>query len=603
MQWHGVSLAVPGRTLIEPSDLALPPGSRVGVVGDNGCGKSTLFKAIAGEHPWEAGRVVYPKHWRCVRVAQWLTQAKACSVIECVCHHDARWTRMMALQDTANIAQTAQAWDAFHAYKDQVQGASLRQQAESILQGLGFSQDALQRPVTDFSGGWQMRIQLAKALFAPSEILLLDEPTNHLDMSAIIWLESWLKSSQSLILFVSHDHAFLDHVSTHILSLAHQRLTLVPGHYSHFLKHEAHTKKVALRQQQKEAEKRKVDEAFVTRFRAKATKAKQVQSRIKQMEKAPATVIEKTAEYPSLVFQEAHALQGEVIRLTGDLSYGSSCTLQSVNCVIEAGNRLAILGENGAGKTTLLRALMGEGPLLSGHYHCHPNASLAYVSQHHLQDLPETSSAIAWCMQQTDMTERDSRHYLASYCFTQQRVYDPIRLLSGGERVRLALALVMYKKPNILMLDEPTNHLDLRMRARLIQALQAYPGTVVMISHDRQFLQACAQHAWWVHQGRVSPLKTDIATWLSRVDQPEQAVSQPPTGPKSRVSHQALKRLERAIERAIAHKKTLEDALASSDLGYQGDALVKRKKIHAEYQEACQTLDHLEQSWLEAQDE
>ncbi len=506
------------RLLLSDVDLALHAGWRIGVIGRNGCGKSSLFAAIQHEIEPDRGDIELSGKLRIASVAQ-ETPGLPDRAIDFVVSGD---TEVHAVLVAEAAAMAAEDWDgvaAAHQKLAEINGYDATARAGKLLHGLGFPSSTHERTVAEFSGGWRGRLNLAKALMMPSDLLLLDEPTNHLDLDAVLWLEQWLLKYPGMLLMISHDREFLDGVGTHMLHLNDGRAKLYTGGYTDFERQRAEQ----LRQQQIAFEKEQAERAhlqsFIDRFKASAAKAKQAQSRVKRLAKLAGTEAVRAERQIHITFSDPVKLPNTLIRLNHvDAGYGDLRILRDVGFGLEAGDRIGLLGPNGAGKSTLVKTLVGELALIAGERTAHPDLELGYFAQHTVESLHEGQSPIDHLREIAPGTSlQDFRDYLGRWNFAGNRAFEVIDGFSGGERARLALALIAWRKPNVLLLDEPTNHLDLEMREALAEALAIFPGAIVMVSHDRHLIGLVCETYWRVADGKVEPFKGDLdeyASWL-----------------------------------------------------------------------------------------
>ncbi|HSH42695.1 MAG TPA: ATP-binding cassette domain-containing protein, partial [Arenicellales bacterium] len=504
--------------LIEDAELRVHAGQRVGLVGRNGSGKSSLFALIRGELEPDAGSLSLPPDTLIAHVAQ-EAPASGRSALDYVMDGDAE---LRELQDALNGHQESgdhMALARVHERMEAIDGYAAEARAGRLLHGLGFAADAVGDPVAAFSGGWRVRLALARALMCRSDLLLLDEPTNHLDLPAILWLEQWLKSYGGMLMVISHDRDFMDGICTHVAHIEDRRLQVYTGNYSEFESRRA--EQLALRQAMHEKQQREIQhiQRFIDRFRYKATKARQAQSRVKMLERmtriAPAHVDSPFHfEFPAPQSLPQHLLQLQDVEVGYD-----SAVLSGIRLNIAAGARLGLLGVNGAGKSTLVKAMATGETLLAGTRTLHKDAVVGYFAQHQLELLDPQSSPMQHLMRQSPgLTERDARRFLGGFDFSDDRVFEPVAPFSGGEKARLVLALIVQQRPNLLLLDEPTNHLDLEMRHALTLALQDYSGALVVISHDRHLLRSACDELLLVHDGRCEPFDHDLdyyTRWVS----------------------------------------------------------------------------------------
>jgi len=508
------------RLLLSNVDLALHAGWRVGVVGRNGAGKSSLFAALMGEVEPDKGDLDLPGKARIAWVAQ-ETPHLPDPALDFVMSGDA------ALHDAVRVEREAMAredWEAVaeaHHRLAELDGYDADARAAKLMHGLGFPTDTHGKPVSDFSGGWRVRLNVARALMTPSDLLLLDEPTNHLDLDAVVWLEDWLKRYDGTLLVISHDREFLDNVTTHILHLHEGTAKLYAGNYTAFERQRAEH----LRQQQIAFEKEQAERAhlqsFIDRFKAKASKARQAQSRMKRLAKLAGTEAVRVERGIHIALPAPAKLPTSLLRLNhADCGYRhpTHLVLRDVRFGLEAGDRIGLLGVNGAGKSTLVKTLVGELPLLAGERTAHPDLRIGYFAQHTVDTLKPGTSPIEHLRELAPSgNNQDFRNFLGQWQFPGDRAFEAIDSFSGGEKARLALALLAWNKPNLLLLDEPTNHLDLEMREALAEALSDFEGAIVMVSHDRHLIGLVSDSYWRVHDGVVEPFDGDLddyAAWL-----------------------------------------------------------------------------------------
>ncbi|GGJ96313.1 ATP-binding cassette domain-containing protein [Pseudomonas matsuisoli] len=504
--------------LLEGAELTLHAGQKAGLIGANGAGKSSLFALLRGHLGPDAGDCQMPPDWRIAHMRQEVDTLDRLAV-DYVLDGDLELRRIQAALQAAEAAHDGTAQARLHSEFDSVDGYSAEARARKLLAGLGFDNAQMDRRVGDFSGGWRMRLNLAQALMCPSDLLLLDEPTNHLDLDAILWLEGWLRSYPGTLLLISHDRDFLDAVVDHIAHLEQRKLTLYRGGYSAFER----TRAERLAQQQQAFEKQQAQRAhmedFIRRFKAKATKARQAQSRIKALERleelAPAHV-----DSPfDFSFREADKVSSPLLDLSeGALGYEGRAVLEKVKLQLVPGARIGLLGPNGAGKSTLIKTLSGDLAPVAGALSRGENLVVGYFAQHQLDALDPAASPLLH-VQRIAPGEREQtlRDFLGGFDFRGERCDEAVRNFSGGEKARLALALIAWGKPNLLLLDEPTNHLDLEMRLALTMALQDFEGAVLVVSHDRHLLKSTTDQFFLVAEGRVQPFDGDLedyARWL-----------------------------------------------------------------------------------------
>jgi len=508
IEFTQVSLQRGTNFLLEKASLRIHDGQKLALIGPNGAGKSSLFALLNGELTVDGGDLHMPSKWRIAHMKQEV-EASTRSALDYAIDGDHRYREIEAGMANATDDNALTRWmDAM----DEHQGYQVPVKAKQLLHGLGFSQADLKRSVKDFSGGWRIRLNLAQALMMPSDLLLLDEPTNHLDLEATLWLEGWLKKYPGTLLFISHDRDFIDSVADHIVHLHNRELTVYPGNYSAYERIRA--EKLAQQQTVYEKQQERVAEIekFVARFRAKASKAKQAQSRLKELQRmeliAPAHVDSPFRfEFPCYEKMSSPLLAID----NADLGYGDKTILPNVKLSIVPGHRIGLLGPNGAGKSTLLKTLCEEVPLLTGERstgeHCH----IGYFAQHQLESLDvKATGALILQRLRPKASEQEIRNFLGGFGFHGDKALEVIEPFSGGEKARLALACVAWMKPNLLILDEPTNHLDIEMREALALALQNFDGAILIVSHDRHLLKSTVDEYWLVDHGKVQSFDGDL---------------------------------------------------------------------------------------------
>lgn len=524
-----VSLVRGVRVLYSHASVLASDGERVGLVGPNGCGKSTLFAAILGELQTEAGEIEHPAEDRIAHVAQDIEAVDMSALDFVLSGHaplEAAKAALKAAEGSGDDMALAQAM----ATLAELNEGAIAANAKTILHGLGFSEEQTVLPVRDFSGGWRNRLALARALMRPADLLLLDEPTNHLDLDSVIWLEAWLKRVQATIIIISHDREFLDRAVGTIWSIEDGTIRRYAGNYSDF---EA-MRIERLRQQ--EAGARAYErtashlQAFIDRFRYKATKARQAQSRIKMLEKLQAVEpvrakAEWRFEFPEPERLPDHLLDAENM----SLGYGDTPVLQDVSFCVRSGERIGVLGVNGAGKSTLVKGICGELPLMSGTLRRGQGLTIGYFAQHQLDSLRLDETPLQYLRRMApDTREQELRDFLGKFRFSGDQVNELVAPMSGGEKARLALALIAWEKPNLLVLDEPTNHLDMETREALTIALSTFGGSVLIVSHDRHLLRAATETLWLVRGGHVSAYDGDLDDYAELVlsDRRDRAAAQ-----------------------------------------------------------------------------
>ncbi|MCE9730929.1 ABC transporter ATP-binding protein [Pectobacterium sp. IFB5596] len=614
------------RVLIDNATATVNPGQKVGLVGKNGCGKSTLLSLLKGEISADGGSATFPQNWSLAWVNQ-ETPALDKPALDYVIDGDREYRQLEAALQTANEENDGNAIATLHGKLDAIQAWTIQARASSLLSGLGFSQPQLQQPVSAFSGGWRMRLNLAQALICRSDLLLLDEPTNHLDLDAVIWLEKWLKNYAGTLVLISHDRDFLDPVVTKILHIEQQSLNEYTGNYSSFERQRA--TRLAQQQSLYEHQQERVAhlQHYIDRFRAQATKAKQAQSRIKMLERmemiAPAHV-----DNPfRFSFRAPESLPNPLMKMEKvSAGYNDKLILESIKLNLVPGSRIGLLGHNGAGKSTLIKLLAGTLAPLKGEIGLAKGVKLGYFAQHQLEFLRADESPLQHLVRLAEReTEQQLRDYLGGFGFQGDKVTEITERFSGGEKARLVLALIVWQRPNLLLLDEPTNHLDLDMRQALTEALIDFEGALVVVSHDRHLIRSTTDDLYLVHDQKVEPFDGDLEDyqqWLVGLQRQENAADETPKenaansaqGRKDQKRREAelrtqtqplrkqITKLEQQMEKLGEALAALEARLADSaiyDISRKAeltDCLQQQTKVKIE-------LEETELSWLDAQEQ
>ena len=563
--------------LLEDAELTLHAGQKAGLIGANGAGKSSLFALLRGElHP-DSGDCFLPADWRIAHMRQEVDTLERLAV-DYVLDGDLRLRQVQRELAAAEAAHDGAALARLHAELDSADGYTADARARKLLAGLGFSNEQMDRQVGDFSGGWRMRLKLAQALMCPSDLLLLDEPTNHLDLDAILWLEDWLKGYPGTLLLISHDRDFLDAVVDHVAHVDQRKITLYRGGYSAFER--ARAERLAQQQQayEKQQAQRAHMEKYIARFKAQATKARQAQSRIKaleRMEELSAAHVDSPFDF---VFRESEKISSPLLDLSdARLGYGEKTVLEKVKLQLTPGARIGLLGPNGAGKSTLIKNLSGELSPLGGRLTRGENTVVGYFAQHQLDSLDAKASPLLH-LQRLAPTEREQtlRDFLGGFDFRGARIDEPVLNFSGGEKARLALALIAWDRPNLLLLDEPTNHLDLEMRLALTMALQEFSGAVLVVSHDRHLLKSTTDNFYLVADGKVEEFDGDLddyARWLVDYRQRNAPVSTTTVNP-DKTDKKAQRQAAAALRQQLAPHKREADKL-ETELGKVHERLAK----------------------------
>jgi ATP-binding cassette subfamily F protein 3 len=626
-----VTFARVGRPLVIDASVQLHAGWKVGVVGANGCGKSSLFALVAGELHAESGDVELPASWHIARVAQ-ETPALPDSAIDFVLDGDVELRRVERELKEAEAHNDGEAIGHLHDRYGEIGGYSAKARVAEVLHGLGFTDADFSRSVAEFSGGWRVRLNLARALSCRADLLLLDEPTNHLDLDAVFWLETWLKNTPATLLLISHDRDFLDAVVGQIIAIDLQRLSLTTGGYSDYER--ARAARLATQQSAYEAQQREVAHlnSFINRFRAQATKARQAQSRIKMLERME-TVAAAHVDSPfHFAFRKPNALPDPLLSIeNASAGYVDRNILDNITMTLRPGCRIGLLGRNGAGKSTLIKLLAGAIEQQGGLRKEAKALNIGYFAQHQLEQLrPDESPLQHLARLEPTTPEQELRDYLGGFDFRGDMASRAIEPFSGGEKSRLALALLIRTKPNLLLLDEPTNHLDLEMREALTFALQDYEGGMVFVSHDRHLLRTCADELLLVADGKAVEFDGDLddyAAWLvsqrNAEKSPEPEVAAEKTGrlqqrADAKANRQALlaqrrpllkeiEQLERKLAKWNEEKAALDAQFA--DPGFYvattekaAGAKVDRQKSEEMHRQAAvlgEQIDAAELRWLE----
>ncbi len=612
-----------GTTLLfERVSFTVHAGQKVGVTGANGTGKTSLFGLIQGELSSDQGGFSKPADW-VIAIVEQETRLSRQVAIEYVIDGDAELRDTQTRLAEAEREHHAQHIGACHDRLEQIDGYHAYARAAKLLSGLGFDYAEIENPLDRFSGGWLMRLNLARALMCRSDLLLLDEPTNHLDLDAVIWLEQWLRRYPGTLLLISHDREFLDAVVDHIAHVEQQGIELYRGNYSAFEKRRA--ERLAQQQSNYNRQQKTIAhmQSFVDRFRAKATKARQAQSRIKALERmqliAPAHV-----DSPfRFEFKPPRALPTSFFRLDRvAVGYGDATVLGDISFSMIPGERIGLLGLNGAGKSTLIKLLAGELQAQGGQADRSKDLKIGYFAQHQVEQLDLEASALLILQRLDDrLSEREIRTYLGGFNFSNDKVLQPVGTFSGGEKSRLVLALIIWQRPNLILLDEPTNHLDIEMRLALNQALQEFEGSVILVSHDRHLLRTVCDDLWLVDNGKLQRFDGDIDAypgWLAK-RKADQTGGEIPAGDAARPRQtqksdkaalrrllqpqmKRLRRLENRIEKLSGRKRDLETQLAEASIYQQAQKELLNDTLF-ERAEVARDLQKHEEEWIALSEE
>lgn len=609
IQFKALRLARGSNVLLDQVNLSIYPKQRVGLVGANGCGKSSLLALLRGELEADQGELIVPPQHRFSSMRQETPSLQQSALDYVLDGHQA----LRAAEAALKQAHSPEALAAAHEALLDVDAYALPARAAELLYGLGFKPEAQQQSVASFSGGWRMRLNLAQALIAPADVLLLDEPSNHLDLDALLWLQHELKQRPETQIIIAHDRDFLDALCTHIIHIEQGQARLYSGNYRDF-ERQYH----AQRQQQEalfaqEQQQRAHLEDFVRRFRAKASKAKQAQSRLKALEKLQAAPPPPLPNPYRLRFPPPEPSIKQLGRVEDVvLAYGDYVQIKRFRLQLHAETRIGLLGQNGAGKSTLMKALAGLITPQSGRIQWHPQIKIAYFAQQQLDALTLEESAL-WHWQQLCPQEKEAegRRFLGGFGFQGEDIHRPVQHYSGGEKARLALALLAVQKPHLLLLDEPSNHLDLAMRDALTEALQAYEGAVILIAHDRHLLESSCDTFYWIREGEVQLFDGDLDDYQQQLLQEKKSSShktvKTPRQDEKRLAaaqrqkryplKQALERAEKKHQQLQAQMEALQQQLSEEALYQNPEAL---KQVLAEESALKQALLAAEALWFEA---
>ncbi|WP_335902371.1 ABC transporter ATP-binding protein [Shewanella algae] len=612
------------KTLLDEASLTIYPGHKVGLVGANGTGKSSLLALILGQLHLDKGEISVPSQWRIATVAQ-ETPALEVSALEYVLDGDREFRELETQLAKAEAEDNGHRIAELHGKLDAVGGYSIRARAGTLLAGLGFTEVQQSHPVKSFSGGWRMRLNLAQALLCRSELLLLDEPTNHLDLDTMYWLEGWIKSYQGTLVLISHDRDFIDAIVDEIVHVEHQKLNFYKGNYSAF----EHTRAERMAQQQVAYERQQRERAhmqsFVDRFRYKASKAKQAQSRLKALERMTELMPSKADSPFYMAFREPDALPNPLVKMEDvSVGYGDKAILNKVHLNLVPGARIGLLGRNGAGKSTLIKLLSEQLSPMRGLYEPNPGLNIGYFAQHQIEFLQLDDTPLQHLQRLApNAREQELRDFLGGFGFQGDMALAQVRPFSGGEKARLVLALLVWQRPNLLLLDEPTNHLDLEMRHALTVALQGFEGAMVIVSHDRHLLRLTCNDYYLVDGGEVRMFDGDLDDyhqWLldaakaatasvSQVDEASPAQDkklQKRLEAELRQKLSPLKKRQAKLEaeqsQATDRLAELENLLADTSL-YEAEQKPRLTEILAERTQLSQALEESEMNWLELQEE
>ncbi len=611
------------KVLLDQAALSLSPGRRVGLIGKNGSGKSSLFALLKGEITADKGDVSIPKHWKTAAVAQ-ETPALDISALDYVLQGDGELQLFQTALHEAEAKNDGMKQAEYHAKLEEIDAYSAPARAAKLLSGLGFSQEEHSRPVKSFSGGWRMRLNLAQALMCRADLLLLDEPTNHLDLETVLWLENHLSGLPCTQIIISHDRDFLNATTTQTVELSDQKLRLYGGNYDFYQAERARR----LAQQQaaylKQQAQIKHLQSFIDRFKAKATKAVQAQSRMKALDKLERIAPAHFDSGFSFEFDSPAHLPNPLLQLDkADLGYGGEPVLHGIDLSLESGARYGLLGVNGSGKSTFIKTLAGELNVLSGRIVRSDKLNIGYFAQHQLDTLRPDQSPL-WHIQKLspDVREQEIRNFLGSFNFVGDAALQKTEPFSGGEKARLALAMIVWQKPNLLLLDEPTNHLDLDMRHALTLALQSFQGALIVVSHDRSLLEATTDSFLLIEQGRLRMFDGDLEDYRRYRLAQENAAA--PAASSQSQNRKDAKRVEAQIRQekarlgkplqqkisqaekeiaALSEIQTACEAFLAQEDAYSDANKTKLQQTLAQLAETKVKLEKQEENWLAWQEE
>lgn len=619
MQLNQIFLQRSGKALFENTSLTVHPGQRVALVGRNGSGKSTLFQVLLGKLSIDAGDIFLNPSLRIAHMAQEIdaTDRPAREYIIDGFVELRHWQqRLMDAEQQHNDTEIVLC----HSELDALKAFDIKHKAETIMQGLGFTSADYERKVAEFSGGWRIRLNLARTLLRPSDILLLDEPTNHLDIEAIRFLEQWLKNYQGSLLLISHDRDFIDATTSHIAHIHNKEIKLYTGNYSSFERQRAES---LMQQQQlfeKQQEQKQHLESFIRRFKAKASKAKQAQSRVKALEKMHMVSAVRAQSAYHFGIPCSDKISSPLINFSDvSVGYQDNPILKHCDFSILPDMRIGLLGKNGEGKSTLMKTLAKTQAILEGEYISGEHLHIAYFAQHQLEALDLEASALLHLQRlKPKSSEQEIRNFLGSFNLKGDMATEPIKPFSGGEKARLALAIIAWLKPNILLMDEPTNHLDIEMREALGEAIQAFEGAVILVSHDRYLLRHCVEEFWLVEGGKISPFPGDLDDYYQyqntkgkdSTGSSNKTTSSPSDNKKQQRQQAAQKRqalaplkkqadkLETKVEVLSTELSEIQEALGEQRL-YQDENKQQLQQLMESQAALNQSLTEAEERWME----
>ncbi|MGM0541547.1 MAG: ATP-binding cassette domain-containing protein [Pseudomonadota bacterium] len=613
------------KPLFEGANLNIYPGQKIGLVGQNGVGKTTLFKCLLGEVSIEEGNIGIPANWLIGYVEQEVGRPDA-QALRYVTFGDSKYAQAQESIEKAEASNDHDLLVKAYDILDKIDGFSVPSKAKQLLYGLGFIESDFTKPMAEFSGGWQVRLKLGRALMQRSDLLLLDEPTNHLDIEAVAWLEQWLKSYPGAILIISHDRDFLDQTVQGIAHIHDQKITFYSGNFASF----EHQRNEQLMQQQSMHDKQKQQmqhlKSFIERFKAKASKAKQAQSRIKALERMESIAAVQAANPFHFEFiPPLHQPDPMLSVDSASFAYPQKPILDSVKLVLRAGDRIGLVGVNGSGKSTLIKLLVGDLKPSSGKVQINKGVKFGYFAQHQLESLMLDKSPLQHLLMLPEApTDQEARNFLGGFGFSNAQCLDAINHFSGGEKARLALAIIVFQKPNLIILDEPTNNLDMETRDALDLALQDFTGALIVVTHDKHLLSSIADQFWWVHDGQVSRFSGDLETYLqarlkqlkqveieSKETRPGQtkkqarqinATQRKKVDARLKPITQAVKKIERQLE-LLQDKQSEYHALMEDSHLYEVENKAKLAQCIKSQAECEGAIEECETEWLELQEQ
>lgn len=620
------------KPLLDNASLTLNPGQKIGLIGHNGAGKTTLFKAILNQVHYDSGDILYPQNWVLGSVEQEVASTEQ-TALQFVISGDTQYAHIQA-----KIAQAERMNDTdglVHNYDelDKISGYQVPQKAQQLLYGLGFELEAFEKPLSQFSGGWQVRLKLARALMQRADILLLDEPTNHLDIEAVAWLIQYLKSFEGAVMVISHDRHFLDEVVQGIAEIDQLKIHYFSGNFAAYERQ----RNEQLMQQQALHDKQKQQmqhlKSFIDRFKAKASKAKQAQSRVKALQRMEEVAAVQASNPFQFQFPQPDHLPDPMLQ-THHLTFGYEADhllIDHTDFVLRAGDRIGLVGINGSGKSTLLKLLIGELSPISGRVQVSKGVSFGYFAQHQLESLNLEQTPLQHMLAlSASVTDQEARNFLGQFGFTHEKTLDLVKVFSGGEKARLSLALMVYQKPNLIIMDEPTNHLDMQTRDALDMALQEFEGALILVTHDQHLLESIVDQYWWVHKGQVQHHIGDLDSYLQKrlkqikEQQNSVKISQKTARPGQNSNKkaqrqqnaqqrkalqqavkkpkQALKKVETALQRLQAQLDDVHATMEESSL-YEAARAEELKALMQEDAKLKQQIETLEEEWLRLEEE